>query len=645
MDDTFRADADPLVGTTLAERYLIVEQLGSGGMGAVYRAEHVHMKKSVAVKVLHRHMTTNQEVVARFEREAVAAGRIDHPNVAAATDFGRLPDGSFYLVLEYVEGKSLGLLMDQGPTDPVRALAITRQIADGLAAAHAAGIVHRDLKPDNVLLVDREGARDIVKVLDFGIAKVHLEEGSGHRPLTQIGTIFGTPQYMSPEQGQGHTVDARSDLYAVGVLLYEMLAGKLPFDADDLVVLITRHVTEPPPPLPAAIPAPLRALVADLLAKKPAERVQSAAVLRERIDALLAELAPDAALAWRGGSRASARGSAASGGASAPNAAAASVAGGIAHVAARASAEASRVVSLVEKAQRELLRRAPALERRVRVGGVVLPLFALVGGGVLLALVGALLAILVVPGRSGRHASGTSPSAGASATAPKNSEEAKHRELVRRAESGNRQALATLDALPSKQRKPEDARALGRGYAAAGDWTSSVAAYRAGVLAFPSLRSDPELLADIRRASEQESSSEEALRLSAHQLGEKGLDLLWDAWTATRNKAELVAINRRVRQFLDDTAVREHAARELGLVFELERAEKRRRCSEAKALLPKVAEYGDARLLPILDRFKLTRGCGFVDLADCWECLRSGKELARAREAVEKRPAPTFTAR
>ena len=645
MNDTFRADADPLVGTTLAERYLIVEQLGSGGMGAVYRAEHVHMKKSVAVKVLHRHMTTNQEVVARFEREAVAAGRIEHPNVAAATDFGRLPDGSFYLVLEYVEGKSLGLAMDEGPMAPARALAITRQIADGLAAAHGAGIVHRDLKPDNVLLVEREGVKDIVKVLDFGIAKVHLDEGSGHRPLTQIGTIFGTPQYMSPEQGQGRTVDARSDLYALGVLLYEMLAGKLPFDADDLVVLITRHVTEPPPPLPAEIPAPVRALVAELLAKKPEERVPSAAALRERIDALLAELAPDATAAWRVPSRVSARGSSAASAASAPNAATlgTQVASGIGDVAARASAEASRVKGVLEKAHRELVRRVPGLERPVRVGGVVLPLFALVGGGVLLALAGALLAILVVPARSGRHA--PDASASASAAAPKNSEEAKHKELLRRAEAGNRQALAVIEALPAKQRKAEDARALGRGYAAAGEWTSAVAAYRAAVLAFPSLKSDPELLSDIRRATEQESSSEEALRLAAHQLGEKGLDLLWDAWTASKNKADLAAVNRRVRQFLDDSAVREHATRELGLVFELERAEKKKRCSEAKSLLPKVAEYGDARLLPILDRFKVTRGCGFVDLGDCWECLRGNKELARTRELVEKRPPPTFTGR
>ena len=244
---------DPYLGTVLAGRYRVNKALGAGGMGVVYRAEHVHMKKAVAVKILHKHMTAMPEVVARFEREAVAAGRIEHPNVAGATDFGRLDDGSFYLALEYIEGKSLSSLLEGGGALPeVRALVITRQIADGLAAAHAAGIIHRDLKPENVMLVERDGVPDYVKVLDFGIAKVPVEEAEGQK-LTQIGTIFGTPQYMSPEQGQGHTVDARADLYALGVMLYEMLAGKLPFFGDEMVVLITRHILEAPPPLPDGI--------------------------------------------------------------------------------------------------------------------------------------------------------------------------------------------------------------------------------------------------------------------------------------------------------------------------------------------------------------------------------------------------------
>jgi serine/threonine-protein kinase len=166
-------ESEDLVGRTLVGRYKVDRLLGTGGMGAVYRAEHAQLRKAVAIKVLHREMTYLPEVVARFEREAVAAARIEHPNVAAATDFGRLDDGAFYLVLEYVEGRSLSkLIHERKALSTELALRITRQIADALAAAHAAGIVHRDLKPDNVMLVEKDGNPYWVKVLDFGIAKI-----------------------------------------------------------------------------------------------------------------------------------------------------------------------------------------------------------------------------------------------------------------------------------------------------------------------------------------------------------------------------------------------------------------------------------------------------------------------------------------
>jgi serine/threonine-protein kinase len=282
------SETDPLVGQLLGERYRIEALLGSGGMGAVYRATHVHMKKAVAVKVLHKEMTFQEEVVKRFEREAVAAARIEHPNVAAATDFGRLEDGAFYLVLEFVEGRSLADLQKQlGRLPTERALRIARQIAMALTAAHASGIVHRDLKPDNVMLVQRDGDPDFVKVLDFGIAKLHGEETADQPALTRVGTVFGTPEYMAPEQAKGEPADARADLYTLGMILYEMLRGKSAFEGDDLIVVLTQQMASPPPPLPDDVDSEVRALVMMLLEKDPARRVQSASQLTARFEEIL----------------------------------------------------------------------------------------------------------------------------------------------------------------------------------------------------------------------------------------------------------------------------------------------------------------------------------------------------------------------
>jgi eukaryotic-like serine/threonine-protein kinase len=626
LNDTFLAEStsDPLVGKVLAGRYRIVQPLGAGGMGVVYRAEHVHMRKPVALKILHPHMTMMPEVVARFEREAVAAGRIEHPNVAAATDFGRLDDGTFYLALEYVEGKSLGDLVAVGALPTPRVLLIARQIADGLAAAHAAGVVHRDLKPDNVLLVEREGFPDFVKMLDFGIAKVHMEEGSGHKPLTQIGTIFGTPQYMSPEQGQGHTVDARSDLYALGVITYEMLTGKLPFRHEDLIVLITRHITEPPPPLPEGIPLGVRELVLELLAKKPEDRPASAAEVVRRVDRLLADtsIAPPGTLPPSGF----------------PKTRSTEPAPG--------SGLRSRVDLVVSRARtlaRDVVRRAPRLERRIRIGRFELPLAALVGGALLFVLLGALAAVALAPDRD--VTAGAARPEGSAAPSAEESEAARHKKLVERATAGDAQALAALEAIPQKQRSVEDARALARGRCVTSELAACVEAHRAAVLKFPSLGREAPLLADVRRAMEDDRSSEAAFRLAAHHLRAGGLDAIWDFWAAARGKQDPATVTRRTRAraFLDDSSVRENASRELRLVFELERAETKRRCGDAKAVLPKAIEYGDERLAPVLERLASTRGCGFVGLGDCWGCLRSGKELAHARASVKERRGPTFT--
>ena len=297
--------AKALIGLTISDRYKIERLLGEGGMGAVYQAEHTLMRKRMAIKVLHPEMTRLPEVVQRFEREAMAAAHIDHPHVVTATDFGKLDDGSFFLALEFVEGKSLREAIAEGRIELGRALHISRQMAAALSRAHGLNIVHRDLKPENVMLVDRDGDPDFVKVLDFGIAKVPIGElgtndkdagGPGQPVLTQAGMVYGTPEYMAPEQALGQPVDARADLYALGVILYEMLCGVRPFEAESKVALLGMQVTAPVPPTAqkcpeANVPPEVEAIILRLLAKEASERINDAKEFIESVSNILIQLA------------------------------------------------------------------------------------------------------------------------------------------------------------------------------------------------------------------------------------------------------------------------------------------------------------------------------------------------------------------
>lgn len=296
------------VGQIIDGRYELRELLGRGGMGCVYRAEHRAIRKPVALKLLAPIGGEMTEVDrARFEREAFATGRLKHPNCVAITDFGRLKDGTLYFAMELLEGRSLSDLLDaEDRLEPARALRIARHILEGLAHAHELGIVHRDLKPPNVMLVEHLGDREFAKVLDFGLAKLQgeVQSAEGGGKLTVAGVTFGTPHYMSPEQAFGNPVDHRSDLYAVSVMLFEMLAGDLPFDGPDIRSILFAHGTRVVPRLSEVapgltVPTEIEMLIRQGMAKDPRDRVQSAREYVERIDACLAprRVAPAPAVA------------------------------------------------------------------------------------------------------------------------------------------------------------------------------------------------------------------------------------------------------------------------------------------------------------------------------------------------------------
>jgi serine/threonine-protein kinase len=265
------------VGQLIGERYQIERKLGQGGMGEVYLARHVLMDRPCAIKVLNPNLTKDPDSIGRFNREATNASRINHPNVCGVYDFGLTPDGLVYLAMEYIQGQTLSQILADGPMPLDRAVGIIRQCADGLEAAHALGIVHRDLKPDNIMF-GGPGGRETVKLVDFGIAK--STQGQGGNRVTQTGLVVGTPEYMSPEQLAGDSVDGRSDQYSLALVLYRMLTGKVPFAADTAHETMARRLTERPEPLTQAAPerrypAALDLVLGRALERRPADRYAS----------------------------------------------------------------------------------------------------------------------------------------------------------------------------------------------------------------------------------------------------------------------------------------------------------------------------------------------------------------------------------
>ncbi len=279
---------DPLLGRVIDGRYRVEQQIGEGGMGVVYMAAHTVLQKRLALKVLRGDSSRDADVVQRFMQEAQAATSIGHPNIIDISDFGRLPDGAVYFVMEYLDGSSLSDMIKRGGSVPTaEAVHLVRQIASALEAAHQRGIVHRDLKPDNIFVIKQGQDPRFVKVLDFGVAKV----GGAASKLTKTGMVFGTPHYMSPEQAAGHSVDQRTDIYALGVIMYEMFTGKVPFDADTFMGILSKHMFEAPArptDVQGAALGPLEAVILRALEKNPDHRYQSMSELLADLDTIAA---------------------------------------------------------------------------------------------------------------------------------------------------------------------------------------------------------------------------------------------------------------------------------------------------------------------------------------------------------------------
>ncbi len=299
LNTTSPSEVDPLVGRTIGGKFVIERLLGAGAMGAVYRAHQTALERTVAIKVMHRSIAADPMYAARFHREAKAVSRLDHPNLIRVLDYGQEADGLLYIAMEFLDGRDLfSVIEEEWPLSHERIVDILSQTLSALAEAHDAGVLHRDLKPENIMLLQRKGEdgapKDLVKVCDFGIAKVEEPEArasastSSGRKLTAAGLVVGTPGYMSPEQARSEPCDGRSDLYAMGVILYQLLSRRMPFDGNTPIAIVVKALHEAPPPLgsygPTAAPG-LEPICMKAMSKAREDRYQSAREMRAALRA------------------------------------------------------------------------------------------------------------------------------------------------------------------------------------------------------------------------------------------------------------------------------------------------------------------------------------------------------------------------
>ena len=576
---------DPLIGTILADRYRIDKCLGEGGMGAVYLAEHVRMHKPFAVKLLHPEMGRLAEAVFRFQREAIAAGRVDHEHLVTATDFGELPDGSMYLVLEYVPGESLGALLAEGRVPVVRALRIARQIAAALAAVHAVGIFHRDLKPDNVMLVERPGSdEDFVKLLDFGMAKVQMELADEQPQVTRAGLVFGTPRYMAPEQAAGEPTDHRADIYSLGIVLYAMLSGAPPFSAEEIRDVLKMQRFDPPPPLPKEIDPAVAAFVMTLLAKDPKERIQTADGVIHYIDRLLGRLSMPPPRDRRG-----------------------------------------EIIAFFNQ------RVVPFV--RTPIGGAV------AGGAFLVIFLSTF--ILARHAKSRPEVTASVPEAAlsteAEASAAPPADKGQDALLVR-AEVGDVAAWKELEARPDASRSAREWFVIGVARVTHNDAARGLDAYLHAMESDERYVNHPRILRDLFVAAHSE-PWQPALRVAAAMPGSPGGDILFDVWAGT---PKATSATQRARELLATDAVRARASDAVRIAFDLRSAEGQP-CEARKPLVDRATHEADMRSFRPLLILAARTGCGRRHRGDCFPCLRADDALDKALDQAKNHPAPDYS--